>query len=66
MKKIAAIVIATAMVVPVVTGCGAVTLPTESTGETTVKELEPARAQDDYFRFVNQERFDEAKFEYGS
>ena len=66
MKKIAALVIATAMVVPVVTGCGAVVVPTESTGETTVKELAPARAQDDYFRFINQGRFDEAEFEYGS
>ena len=66
MKKIAALVIATAMVVPVVTGCGAVTVPAQSTGETTVKELDPARAQDDYFRFVNQARFDETKFEYGS
>lgn len=65
MKKIAAIVIATAMVVPVVTGCGTVTVPETSASETTVKELEPARAQDDYFRFINQDRFDEAEFEYG-
>jgi len=64
MKKIAAIIIASAMVVPVVTGCGAVVVP-PTTSETTVKELEPARAQDDYFRFINQGRFDESKFEYG-
>ena len=64
MKKIAAIIIASAMVVPVVTGCGAVVVP-PTTSETTVKELEPARAQDDYFRFINQGRFNEAEFEYG-
>ena len=66
MKKVAAIVLATAMTVPLVTGCGAVTVPEESTAETTVKELGPARAQDDYYRFVNQERFDTSEFEYGS
>ena len=66
MKKVAAIVLATAMTVPLITGCGAVTVPEESTAETTVKELGPARAQDDYYRFVNQERFDTSEFEYGS
>ena len=65
MKKVAAIVLATAMTVPLITGCGAVTVPEESTAETTVKELGPARAQDDYYRFVNQERFNTSEFEYG-
>ena len=65
MKKVAAVVLATAMTVPLITGCGAVTVPSESTAETTVKELGPARAQDDYFRFINQERFDTSEFKYG-
>ena len=57
MKKVAAIVLATAMTVPLITGCGTAFVPEESTTETTVKELGPARAQDDYYRCVNQERF---------
>ena len=65
MKKVAAVVLATAMTVPLITGCGAVTLPTDSTTETTVKELGPARAQDDFFRFVNQDRFNTSEFKYG-
>lgn len=64
MKKIAAAVMTAAMVLPVLTGCGAV-ITTPETAETTVKELDPARAQDDYYRFINQERFDTAEFEYG-
>ena len=65
MKKVAAIVLATAMTVPLITGCGTAFVPEESTTETTVKELGPARAQDDYFRFINQERFDTSEFKYG-
>ncbi|MBQ2154906.1 MAG: hypothetical protein II438_00580, partial [Clostridiales bacterium] len=65
MKKVAAVVLATAMTVPLITGCGAVTVPSESTAETTVKELGPARAQDDYYRFVNQDRFNTSEFKYG-
>ena len=65
MKKVAAIVLATAMTVPLITGCGTAFVPEESTTETTVKELGPARAQDDYYRFVNQERFNTSEFEYG-
>ena len=65
MKKLAAIVLAACMVMPVVTGCSTVTVPDVTTSETTVKELEPARAQDDYFRFINQNNFDKSKFKYG-
>ena len=62
MKKLAAIVLAACIAVPVVTGCSTVTVPDITTSETTVKELEPARAQDDYFRFINQNNFDKSKF----
>ncbi|WP_034449345.1 M13 family metallopeptidase [Butyrivibrio sp. AE2032] len=66
MKKVAVIAVTAVMAVPLMTGCGAVTTPVEtSESETSVKELGPARAQDDYYRFVNQDRFDTAEFEYG-
>lgn len=66
MKKVAAIVIATAMTVPLLNGCTAVVEePEASTGETTVKESGPVRAEDDYFRFVNQERFETEEIKYG-
>ena len=64
MKKMTAAMMAAVIVLPVLTGCGAA-IPEQSTEETTVKELGPARAQDDYYRFVNQDRFDTAEFEYG-
>ena len=51
MKRVAAMIVAVAMATPLVTGCGA-TVITPSTSETTVKELGPARAQDDYYRFI--------------
>ena len=65
MKKIAAIVVATAMAVPLITGCGQVVVPDATTSETTVKELAPARAQDDYYRFINQDNFDKSRIKYG-
>ena len=66
MKKVVAIVITAAMTVPLLNGCTAVVdEPMASTTETTVKELGPARAEDDYFRFVNQERFNTTEIKYG-
>ena len=65
MKRIAITFIASVMAAAVLTGCGAASVPTESSDETEVKELPPARAQDDYYRFINQDRFDTAEFEYG-
>ena len=65
MKKVAVITVTAAMLAGIVTGCTPMEIePSES--ETSVVELGPARAQDDYFRYVNQERFDTAEFEYGS
>ena len=65
MKRVAAIVLATAMVLPVLTGCGAVIENQPTTSETTVQDNKPLRAQDDYFRFVNQDRFNTSEFKYG-
>ena len=65
MKKVAVITVTAAMLAGIVTGCTPAEIePSES--ETSVVELGPARAQDDYYRFINQERFDTAEFEYGS
>ena len=65
MKRIAISVIASVMAAAVLTGCGAASLPTESSDETAAKELPPPRAQDDYYRFINQDRFDTSEIEYG-
>lgn len=65
MKRIAITLIASVLAAATLTGCGAAVMPTESSDETEVKELPPARAQDDYYRFINQDRFDIAEFEYG-
>ena len=65
MKRIAITLIASVLAAATLTGCGAAVMPTESSDETEVKELPPARAQDDYYRFINQDRFDVAEFEYG-
>lgn len=64
MKRVAAMIVAVAMATPLVTGCGA-TVITPSTSETTVKELGPARAQDDYYRFINEEYLKNTKIKYG-
>ena len=65
MKKVAVITVTAAMLAGIVTGCTPADIePSES--ETSVVELGPARAQDDYYRFINQERFDTAEFEYGA
>ena len=65
MKRIAISVIASVMAAAVLTGCGTAVMPTESSDETAAKELPPARAQDDYYRFINQDRFDTSEIEYG-
>ena len=66
MKRVAALLLATAMTVPLITGCGATVVTQESSAETTVKELGPAKAQDDFFRYVNEDRFNTSEFEYGA
>ena len=66
MKKVAAAVMTAAMVLPVLTGCGVqMEMPEAETSETTVKELGEANLKDDYFRYVNQDRFDITKIKYG-
>lgn len=66
MKRVAAAVMTAAMVLPVLTGCGVqMEMPDAETSETTVKELGEANLKDDYFRYVNQDRFDISKIKYG-
>ncbi len=66
MKKIATITMTMAIVVSAMTGCVSVPeVDIPETSEPTVIELTPARAQDDYYRFVNEERFKTAKIKYG-
>ena len=63
MKRVAAICMVSAMTLGALAGCSmpAVT----ETSETTVAALPPARLEDDYYRFINEERFNNAEFEYG-
>ena len=65
MKKIAVVIVAATMVLPVMTGCGAVTVPETSETEETVAELGPASPKDDFYRYVNEDRLKNAEFEYG-
>ena len=66
MKRIAVVIVAAAMTLPVMTGCGAVTLPDTTESEETVAELGPASPKDDYFRYINEDRLKNAEFEYGA
>ena len=64
MKKLIGAVLIGTMAVSLMTGCSpsgpAVTRTTETT-----KQAE-ARPQDDYYRYINEERLKNAKFEYGA
>ena len=66
MKKLAVIIVAAAMTLPVMTGCGAVTLPDTTESEETVAELGPASPRDDFYRYINEDKLKNAEFEYGS
>ncbi len=66
MKKFAVTSLAAAMVLSiVVTGCGA-PLPEVTESTETVPELGPASPKDDFYRYVNEERFEDVEFEYGT
>ena len=60
-KRMAALLMAVSVVL---SGCAGVELP-EDAEETEVAELPPARAQDDFFRFINEEDLANAEFGYG-
>ena len=66
MKKLAVVIVAAAMILPVMTGCGAVTMPEVTESEETVAELGPASPRDDFYRYINEDRLKNAEFEYGA
>lgn len=65
MKRTGTIIIFAVMSMSFLAGCTAIALPTESE-ETTVAELGPAKPEDDFFRYVNEEFFETTEFEYGA
>ena len=65
MRKKIGIMLCISLVLGALGGCGLnMELPEEQESEVT--ELPPARAHDDFFRFINEERLANAEFEYGS
>ena len=64
MKRIIGTVLIPAVLLSALTGCSPAGQETEPSEE-EVTELGPARAQDDFFRYINQERIENAEFEYG-
>ncbi len=66
MKRTLGIILTSSMMMALMAGCSVEMQGTEpSESEEVIVELEPARAQDDYYRYVNQEFFDTAEFQYG-
>ena len=64
MKKFVSLSVICAMGFSLMTGCSA--LPASEAEESTVTELEAARPQDDYYRYINQDTLADMEFEYGS
>lgn len=64
MRKKIGIMLCISMAIGMLSGCG-VTVDVPEEQESEVVELPPARAQDDFFRFVNEEQIANAQFEYG-
>ena len=60
-KRMAALLMAVSVVL---SGCAGVELP-EDAEENEVVELPPARAQDDFFRYINEQELENAEFGYG-
>ena len=60
-KRMAALLMAVSVVL---SGCAGVELP-EDAEETEAVELPPARPQDDFFRYINEEELADAEFGYG-
>ena len=64
MRKKIGIMLCISMAIGMLSGCG-VTVDVPEEQESEVVELPPARAQDDFFRYVNEEQIANAQFEYG-
>lgn len=65
MRKKIGIMLCISMAIGMLSGCG-ITMDIPEEQESEVIELPPARAQDDYYRFINEERLANAEFEYGA
>ena len=65
MRKKIGIMLCISMILGVMGGCG-VTMDVPEEQESEVTELPPARAQDDFYRFINEETLAEAEFKYGA
>ena len=66
MKRIAGLTLTAAVLFTALTGCSAPDAQATETSKTSVADLGPARPQDDFYRYVNQETIENAEFEYGS
>lgn len=63
MKRLIGVILACVMALSLMTGCSPAKNPV-GTSETT--KTAEARPQDDYYRFINEERLKNAKFDYGA
>ena len=65
MRKKIGIMLCISMAIGMLSGCGVnMEIPEEQ--ESEVIDLPPARAQDDFYRFINEETLADAEFEYGA
>ena len=63
MKRLIGVILTGTMALSLVTGCS--TVEVEPSATATTKQAE-ARPQDDYYRYINEPRLKDAKFDYGS
>ncbi len=64
MKRLIGVILTGTMALSLVTGCSPATVEPSATATATQKA--EARPQDDYYRFINEPRLKDAKFDYGS
>ena len=65
MRKKIGIMLCISMAVTMLSGCG-INMEVPEEQESEVTELPPARAQDDFYRFINEETLADAEFKYGA
>ena len=63
MKRLIGVILTGTMALSLVTGCSTVEVEPSATAITKQGE---ARPQDDYYRYINEPRLKDAKFDYGS